>query len=379
MNNYLSVIKKPFIEVSDDVSSIMDMIPANLCPFAYHNLIPYIITLFNQGWFRWVKKEKDVNKRYPVSKNLFEDTASVNRKFPNEVLVCCPNPFVSVVFAVGLNITNRKKTITLRILNKKGSCFMGHNEGDKFEISEEDIKFPPETFNVLFPYILLCGYKENVLIRCQDTKAKMIFSIYQNKDIASYERGCIVSNGFKAKITEIKFPCRYHSKLTEIKRIAPNNMCIDGFHAIYPYSLALLYDATFTNDLKKDLVYINCPSTEGKVIFEVKRILTGNNTTRLLKTFSANIFEMFFYPVDFFSYKIVYTVSQIKGKCPAGYNIGDEFTFNISDRDELCPASFHSISPYLFLKNKGVFFGWEGTDNSSQVSCPDCQGAVYKF
>ena len=378
MNNYLSIIKKPFIEVSDDIFSIMDMIPANLCPFAYHNLNPYMITLFNHGWFRWVKKGKDVNKRYPVSKNLFKDS-SVNRKFPNEVLVCCPNPFVSVVFGVGLNITNRKKTITLRILNQKGSCPMGHNEGDKFEISEEDIKFPPETFNVLFPYILLCGYKENALIRCQDTKAKMIFSIYQNKDISSYERGCIMSNGFKVKITEIKFPCRYHSTLTEIKRIAPNNMCIDGFHAIYPYSLALLYDATFTDEAKKDPVYINCPSTEGKVIFEVKRVLTDNNTIRLLKTFSANIFKMFFYPVDVIIYKIVYTVSQIKGKCPADYHIGDEFTFNISDRDELCPASFHSISPYLFLKNKGVFFGWKKDDNSSCASCPDCQGAVYKF
>lgn len=47
-------------------------------------------------------------------------------------------------------------------------------------------------------------------------------------------------------------------------------------------------------------------------------------------------------------------------------------------KDELCPASFHPLCPYLLFKNQGVSFNWQEDEKSNEVSCPNCGGAVYQ-
>lgn len=395
MDNYLHRLGKPTVEVFEVVGecryrkeghlfTMEEMVPAPLCPFAYHNLIPYIITLLNNGWFRWVKRERHTNTRYLVSKKLFEDS-SVNRAFPNEVLVQCPNPRVSVVFGVGVNADGGKKTITVRLLSQNDLCPMGHKEGDNFKISEEDIKFCPLSFNSLFPYMLLSSFGKSGFVRCPDPKRSVVFNVHQNQECTSWSSQkeefevCFTYGKQKIRASSIKSPCRYHSNPVDIEHIAPVGLCLDALHVAYPYGLALLYDASFAYRGKEDSVYVRCPSPQNGVVLEVKRVLSAPKFVNLLKTFAANIFEALFYPVDIINCRIVYTVSDVKGSCPAGHRIGEQFEFNIWNKNELCPASFHSLFPHLFLKNRGVSFRWQEGDSLNEVSCPDCQGAAYRF
>lgn len=404
MSNYLTRFGKPAIEVLEtkgehclckkgDVFTIDEMVPiSDLCPFAYHNLIPYIVTLLNNGWFRWTKKEKDVSSRYLRTEGYFRGS-SVNRSFPNEVLVQCPNPASAVVIGVGIRLNDGKKSITLRVLHQEGLCYAGHKKGDEFTIEEDGIKFSPLVFNALFPYLALNSFGGDV--RFRDSNGDVGIELYdpsykgsgqpnsilfkvgsrrneKSEDCFSYEKQHI-------KASAVKSPCRYHSSPGGIVRVAPIGLCLDAFHAIYPYALAMLYDANFKNDGAHSSVSICCPSPKYKVVFKIKRVQAVSNGIKVLKNILAKIFETFFYPIDVINYKVIYTVSGIQGKCPAGHKIGEQFEFNLWDKEELCPASFHSAFPFLLLENQGISFRWKDGSEACEVSCPDCQGAVYQL
>lgn len=407
MNNYLSRLGKPSVEVLETngkcrwckkggIFTIDEMVPiSGLCPFAYHNLTPYIITLLNNGWFRWVKKGKDLNTRYSRAEKFFKDS-SANSAFPNEVLVQCPNPYAAVVIGVGIKIEDQKKFLTMRILHQNGLCYAGHKKGDEFNVCEEDISFHPLVFNTVFPYMLLDNFggnvrfkdiKGNVSVKSSDGLNNIIFkicrrqgnvvSVVNKQDEKSIDCFSYKKHHIKARL--IKSPCRYHTAPTDIERVGPKGFCLDAFHAVYPYGLALLYDADFKGSDKYDSVFVCCPSPKHKVVFEVKRIQTVSNGIKILRNTLAKIFENIFYPVDIINYKVTYTVLDVHGDCPAGYKVGAEFEFNIWDKKELCPASFHSVFPFLLLENQCIPFNWGDTSKSCEVSCPDCQGAVYQL
>lgn len=394
MVNYLNRLGRPIVEVYDikgedpcwskgELFTLEEIIPAPLCPFAYHNLSPYIVTLINDGWFRWVKREKH-SKRHPsVSVDQFKDS-SVNSAFPNEVLVQCPNPQSSVVMGVGLE-ENGGKTVTVRVLGLEAPCPMGHAKGDEFKLREEDMKISPLIYNALFPYMLLSGSGKSGFVKCPDPNEDITFRIRQN---LVGPHSCHPGEDFDVcfpykkqgiKATRIKSPCRYHSGPTGIERVAPEGMCLAAFHVAYPYSLALLYDADFPDVDEKGSIYVRCPNPQGGIVLEVKRVLTTSSGMRFLKSLGAKVFETFFHPVDVINYKIVYNIAAVQGTCPAGYRAGERFEFNVWKRNELCPASFHSLYPYLLLKNQGVSFNWREGETQNEVACPDCRGAVYQF
>lgn len=404
MDNYLARLGKPNIEVLEtkgecrwckkgDIFTIDEMLPVNgLCPFAYHNLIPYIITLLNNGWFRWTKKEKDLNKRYLRTEEYFKDS-SVNRAFPNEVLVQCPNPDAAVVMGVGIKLDGKKKLLTIRVLNKNSLCCAGHKKGDEFTVCEDDIEFPPLLFNTIFPYMMLDSFGGDVRFKNSDGIVSIelydhhckgltqpntiLFKVGNRRNEKSGD--CFSYKNQPIKATAVKSPCRYHSKPADIERVGPKGFCLDAFHAAYPYGLALLYDADFKGIDKRDSVSICCPSPKYKVIFEVKRIQTVSEVLKRLKNTAAKIFEKVFHPVDIINYKVAYKVLDVHGNCPAGHKVGEEFEFNIWDKKELCPASFHSIFPFLLLENQGIPFRWRDDSKVCEVPCPDCQGAVYQI
>ncbi|MBF0275547.1 MAG: hypothetical protein HQK84_09985, partial [Nitrospinae bacterium] len=95
-NKKLNITKKNGDEVSCEVC---DLVPQGLCPVAYNCLVPYIQTLRNDGWFTWVTK-KNNGYRKSINKDDFSKR-SVNRLYPNEVLVQCPSNEISVLFGVG--------------------------------------------------------------------------------------------------------------------------------------------------------------------------------------------------------------------------------------------------------------------------------------
>lgn len=394
MLNYLDRLGKPIIEVSEAAGpgrrydrgehfTLNEMLPAQICPFAYYNLTPYIATLLNNGWFRWVKKEERGGKRH-IPASQFKDSR-INSAFPNEVLVQCPNPHVSVVMGVGLEKNDKGKTITVRVLNQDAPCPMGHKIGDRFDIGESDLKIPALTYYALFPYLLLSAYKKNGFVKCPNPEEDTTFFVHQEPDGAADQPHkenfdvCFPYKEQQIRATAVGSPCRYHSSPTGIERSSPAGMCLAAFHVAYPYGLALLYDGKFASANGKETAYVRCPNHRGGIVLEVKRVLVTSTVVRYLKSVAARAFELLFHPVDIIDHKIVYTVSDVQGNCPAHHKVSQQFELNIWDKKELCPASFHSLYPYLSLKNQGFSFDWQEGKESNEVSCPDCHGAVYKF
>ncbi len=352
--------------------------PKGLCPFFYHNLVPYIVTLLNGGWFRWVKRDKNLFYRRAPSKGLFKDQ-SVNSAFPNEVLVQCPNPAASVVAGVGVKVFDGKKTITLRILSSSEACLEGYKEGAEIEMNEEEFGMDPLSFNSFFPALLASSTAKDKTLQCKDPRTDAVYSFNRGDKPRGVEKSsdasdvCSSFSEETAAAETIKGPCRYHTRPVSGIKAAQKGFCLDAYHTVYPYGLAALYGAG------SEVTEVNCPGVENNVTFKVERFGEQGPFIRSLKSLAAKVFEKVFHPVDLFDYSVSYTVTGVKGACPFGHKSGDSFEFNIKRKTELCPASFHSVYPYLFLKRRGVSFDWGSGGSDHKASCPDCMGAVYKF
>lgn len=61
-------------------------VPQGFCPALLHVIIPYLITLSNDGWMQWVNKMKDPSKRLKIPQGASK-IKNMNRLFYNEVIV----------------------------------------------------------------------------------------------------------------------------------------------------------------------------------------------------------------------------------------------------------------------------------------------------
>ncbi|MBN2467511.1 MAG: TIGR04076 family protein [Deltaproteobacteria bacterium] len=69
-------------------------------------------------------------------------------------------------------------------------------------------------------------------------------------------------------------------------------------------------------------------------------------------------------------YKIVATVTGLKGRCNAGHQVGDSFEISCYDTGGLCGWLYHDIFPHLSaFQFGGKFPWWEG--DSIELECPD--------
>ena len=74
-------------------------------------------------------------------------------------------------------------------------------------------------------------------------------------------------------------------------------------------------------------------------------------------------------------YKVVATVTEIKGKCNAGHHKGESFQKSIHDAGGLCGSFYHNIFPSLrTLQFGGSMPWWQG--DSVQLDCPDPKNQV---
>lgn len=74
-------------------------------------------------------------------------------------------------------------------------------------------------------------------------------------------------------------------------------------------------------------------------------------------------------------YKVVATVTEIKGKCNAGHDKGESFQISIHDSGGLCGSFYHNIFPSLqTLQFGGSMPWWQG--DSIQLYCPDPKNQV---
>lgn len=169
---------------------------------------------------------------------------------------------------------------------------------------------------------------------------------------------------------ELKKKCRYHRREDQTytcDSIAPKGLCLDAFHVVYPYCLALLYDADFKGSCHNaedgSKVVIQCPLGELKM--NVERVQTLPKPIKVAKTLGEKVFKKLFFPPDVPDYNIRITVSDVSDKCP--HEKGEEFFMNIRSQNELCPASFDAVYPFLDSKEL------------EYIHCPDHEGILYQL
>ena len=249
MKNYLTALDGVTIELLKAGNEaaltsygMKEIVPVGLCPLLYHNLIPYILTLSNNGWFRWIRRSGADEERRTPEDALFT-SSSVNSAFPNEVLVQCPNHLASVVVGVSVNGSGAAKSIALRVLRVKGFCHAGHAKGDELKVRPDAIAVSPEAFNSIFPAALECAVDKRTSFKCKSPTDASVYVIRATGAGTAPTDVCAELRHDSVDACEILGPCRYHAKPAKGIKAGPVGLCQDAHHAIYPYGLARMYGA----------------------------------------------------------------------------------------------------------------------------------------
>ena len=74
-------------------------------------------------------------------------------------------------------------------------------------------------------------------------------------------------------------------------------------------------------------------------------------------------------------YKILATVTDVKGKCSAGHRVGESFEISCHNPAELCGFFYHQIFPNLQTFQFGGSMPW-WLDDTILLHCPDIHNQV---
>ncbi len=74
-------------------------------------------------------------------------------------------------------------------------------------------------------------------------------------------------------------------------------------------------------------------------------------------------------------YRVVATVTEAKGKCHAGHQVGDTFEISCHDPAGLCGFFYHDLFPDLSTFQFGGSLPWWKGD-VIHAQCPDSQNCV---
>lgn len=185
---------------------------------------------------------------------------------------------------------------------------------------------------------------------------------------------CIDNLNFKVKVADIETKCKYHKKegaVYSVSALAPEGLCRQLFYAVYPACLAVLYNGLPARGRlrKKGMreAVAGCPAPAGvRVKIRSEEILPP--PLRMLKELGEELCKRFYRAFDAPWRRVVMEIIQAGPDCPKGYSAGDVFKFNINKKDELCPAGFATLYPYLRLLPHSLY-----------VHCPDYVGVTYEI
>lgn len=187
---------------------------------------------------------------------------------------------------------------------------------------------------------------------------------------------CTDNLNFNIRVAAIKTKCKYHRKVGQVyptQALVPKGMCRELFYAAYPASLAVLYNGVPVRwrPRKKGIeeMMAVCPAPDG-IKVKVKSVEILPAPLRILKELAEEICKKFYRGYDAPFRKVTIEVMGTGTHCPKGYRTGDAFEFNIDKKDELCPAGFAALYPYLRRTdlNQPIF-----------VHCPDYVGVTYEL
>jgi uncharacterized repeat protein (TIGR04076 family) len=167
--------------------------------------------------------------------------------------------------------------------------------------------------------------------------------------------------GIIVEVHSIMGRCKYHKKRGEIytlEDLAPEGMCLDAYHAVYPYSLALSEGAVFGWMRGKDVDSVFAQCSKGVVVMRINRFLFRDGKEK--------------------KQAIVIKVVERRGECQKNMEINDEFLFNLGGGKEICPAGFNSIYPHLARLGicDCVNFIDDIIFNDVRIECPDDKNRI---
>ncbi|MFP4040770.1 MAG: hypothetical protein ACLFS7_09530 [Desulfosudaceae bacterium] len=330
---------------------LADLKPPELCPYLFYNLVPYIVTLAAGGWFNWVIRPADPTRRRPPLGPGQKLKKRINRHYPNEVLVGCPNPAAGVVVGVGPWTGNR---ICLRIIRNDRNCPCPHPPGRPLLLNRQEDLDRAVRFYRLFPEILL----------------RSRAGISLEKAIHRFNRG----HSALVSVAKVIHPCRYHQKPGPAGNLLPDNGCPHVFWHIYPRILARMYQAGPSRPL-----FLNHPGTNEPVTVTIEKTAAEKSFLRQVsRALFDHLGRFIRHPRDRLDYSLaIKVVQQSQPDCPLRQ--GQRYGVNLDNPDFLCPAAFGSLYPYLLLTGTGTTLPWNSAHSRNEVACPDCVGIVYEL
>lgn len=76
-----------------------------------------------------------------------------------------------------------------------------------------------------------------------------------------------------------------------------------------------------------------------------------------------------------FGYRVVGTITEVKGSCTVGHKAGDTFELSGHNTAGLCGFFYHDIFPTILTLQFGGTFPW-GDPDTLTVECPDRYNCV---
>ncbi|KKR03872.1 MAG: hypothetical protein UT30_C0017G0011 [Candidatus Uhrbacteria bacterium GW2011_GWF2_39_13] len=186
----------------------------------------------------------------------------------------------------------------------------------------------------------------------------------------------------KIKVARIETKCKYHccpGLVYSYDKIAPAGICRELFYSVYPECLSLLYSGKPRKLLprKKGMTKImaSCPAPDGvKVEISVKDIFPP--PVRIIKEITEEICKFIYRPLDGHFRRVFIRIIDKGNACPKNFLPGSIFEFNTIKKDELCPAGFAAIYPYI-----KTFYSThkDGEMPEIKIHCPDYVGVTYEI
>lgn len=259
-------------------------------------------------------------------------------KSKNSVVAQCPNPDTCLTFKITRESSG---FISVKVINQKKECYAGHKTGDMFKLSK--VTFESLKFN-----------------------------------------SCDLNNIKSLSVSVVSHSklCRYYQEpgqIVEFMNLAPSGFCLPAYYSAYTYSLSLLYDgADFEKAGREKTAELFC-------------CLKGNDYIKMLVSTKRNIFTYILnfiektlrfigYPKDVLDKAVKIEVSEVKGHCPKGLVAGHKVNFNLYNKQELCPAVFYNLFPYLCMLNRKIFPYWVKDESRIDIHCPDaCADITYRI
>lgn len=75
-------------------------------------------------------------------------------------------------------------------------------------------------------------------------------------------------------------------------------------------------------------------------------------------------------------YKVIGTVTKVRGMCDCGHKVGDKFELSCYSTDGLCGFFYHDIYPYIIMFQFGGKFPDDWGGEAVQFECMDRANAL---